>query len=385
MVAVALVELIVAAALVWAGNPMWPVPFAGIFLVLLAGWPPGARRGGKPSYFMRLLLLAPLAALCALAVFVASTWAAYQRTPEQPSHSVGPNAVWARHQWVGEPHTSEDYDALAEELSENRITDVFFHVGPLDGDGSISPEKYPNAADLVKNLRLRHPTVRIQAWIGQITVASGGPLELADKEVRKRIVATSGKFLDLGFNGIHYNVEPLPSGDRDFIDLLSLARALTKARGAVLSIAAEEPDPSGLAGDLARLISSGYHAWHYDYYLELTDYVDQIAVMSYDTGVPVNWVYAAVIRRYTARLITLIGGKVTLFMGIPTYSDQLPAHVSSAENMESALTGIVQGVEGYSDSQLAKFGVAIYAQWTTTPEDWATYRRVWLGDHDGFK
>lgn len=158
---------------------------------------------------------------------------------------------------------------------------------------------------------------------------------------------------------------------------------MTRARGATLSIAAEEPDPSGPGGDLARLVASGYHAWHYDYYLELTNYVDQIAVMSYDTGVPVDWAYAALVRRYTARLITLIGGKVTLFMGVPTYSDQLPAHVAAAENMESALTGILQGVDGYSDSELAKFGVAIYAQWTTTPEDWATYRSVWLGDQGG--
>lgn len=381
----ALVEFIVAAALVWTGNSMWLVPFAGIFLVLLVGWPAKSGRDRGPSYGMRLLLLAPVAALCALAVFVASTWVAYRRMPAQPSHSVGPNAVWARHQWVGEPHSSEEYDGLARELAENRVSDVFFHVGPLEGDGSIPPEKYRNAAALANNLHARYPTVRIQAWIGQITAAAGGPLELADQEVRKRIVATSATFLELGFNGIHYNVEPLPSGDRDFIDLLRLARPVTKARGATLSIAAEEPDPSGPAGDLARVISSAYHAWHYDYYLELTDYVDQIAVMSYDTGVPVNWVYAALVRRYTARLITLLGGKVTLFMGVPTYSDQLPAHMAAVENMESALTGIVQGVDGYTDSQLAKFGVAIYAQWTTTRDDWTTYRRIWLGVQEGSK
>lgn len=364
---------------------MWVVPFAGIFLVLLVGWPSKSGRDRGPAYGMRLLVLTPVAALCALAIFVASTWAAYQRIPTQPSHSVGPNAVWARHQWVGEPHSSEEYDSLASELAENRISDVFFHVGPLEGDGSIPPEKYPNATELVRNLRARYPTLRIQAWIGQITSAAGGPLELADQEVRKRIVATSVAFLDLGFSGIHYNVEPLPSGDRDFIDLLRMARQATKARGATLSIAAEEPDPSGLAGDLARIVSSGYHAWHYDYYLELTNYVDQIAVMSYDTGVPVDWVYAALIRRYTARLVTLIGGKVTLFMGVPTYADQLPAHIAAAENMESALTGIVQGVDGYTDSQLAKFGVAIYAQWTTTSGDWVTYRRIWLGAQEGSK
>lgn len=379
MVALALLELIVAAVLVWTGNSMWSVPFTGIFLVLLAGWPFKSGRNQGCFYGIRLLLLSPVATFCALAIFLGSTWMAYREMPARPSQSVGPNAVWARHQWVGEPHSSEEYDDLGRELAENQISDVFFHVGPLDGDGSISPEKYRNAADLANNLHARYPELRIQAWIGQITVAAGGPLKLADQEVRKRIVTTSAIFLDLGFNGIHYNVEPLPSGDGDFIDLLRLARQLTRARGATLSIAAEEPDPAGPVGDLARFVSSGYHAWRYEYYLELTDYVDQIAVMSYDTGVPANWIYAALMRRYTARLITLLGGKVTLFMGVPTYSDQPPAHIAAAENMESALTGILQGVDGFSESQRTTFGVAIYAQWTTTAEDWATYRRVWLG------
>lgn len=364
---------------------MWLAPFMGAFALVLVGWPASADRdAGKgsirrgPRYFRRLLLLAPTALALAIAVLVVSTWVAYERLPSDLHYSVGPNAVWARHQWVGESHSAGEYDDLARQLRENKITDVFFHVGPLEGDGSIPVEKYPNAGDLVKNLHGRYPGVRLQAWIGQITAAAGGSLALQDAAVRERIVMSSEKFLELGFDGIHYNVEPLASGDSDFVALLRLARAMTNQRGAVLSIAAEEPDPSGLVGDLARLTSSGYHAWSYEYYLELTNYVDQIAVMSYDTGIPRDWAYAAVIRRYTARLITLIGGKVTLFMGVPTYPDQLPAHRADAENMESALTGILQGVAGYADSELASFGVAIYAQWTTTDDDWTTYRAMWI-------
>lgn len=321
-----------------------------------------------------------MAAITTLVVFVVSLWLPSGRHVDQAHYSNGPNAVWSRHQWVGESHSEAEYDALADELRRNAITDAFFHVGPLEADGTIPAARYPNARELIKNLKARYPKLRPQAWIGQVLPEGGGPLLLSDESVRRQIVETSKTFLDLGFSGIHYNLEPVPSGDQSFVDLLKRARAMTKAAGGILSISAEEPDPSGPAGDIARTLSNGYHAWDYSYYLEVIPLVDQMAVMAYDSGVPFDWLYTALVRRYTARLVTLVGGKVTLFMGVPTYEDRNLGHVPEVENISSSLAGIQQGLEGYSSAELRNFGVAIYAQWTTDEAEWAIYRRTWLGE-----
>ena|SRR6266487_3348641 len=58
---------------------------------------------------------------------------------------------------------------VAETLRAGEISDVFFHVGPLDPDGSISVGRDGNASELLAALGRLAPKVRAQAWIGQVT------------------------------------------------------------------------------------------------------------------------------------------------------------------------------------------------------------------------
>ena len=133
----------------------------------------------------------------------------YRAAPAVMAQSAGPNAVWAAHRWVGEVQPAAAYDRLVGTLRDNRISDVFFHVGPLAADGTIDPVRYPNAGTLVAEIKRRLPGLRLQAWIGQREARGGGPLDLDDDAVRGRIVETARRFLDFGFDGIHYNFEPL--------------------------------------------------------------------------------------------------------------------------------------------------------------------------------
>ena len=41
------------------------------------------------------------------------------------------------------------------------------------------------------------------------------------------------------------------------------------------------------------------------------------------------------------------------------------------------LVGVVSGLRGRAGGTFE--GVALYAEWTTDPEDWAVYERVWRG------
>jgi len=315
----------------------------------------------------------------ALAGFALCLYLSYCYPASKQHASQGQNALWAGHRWVGESHASSEYMRLAHRLEGHGISDVFFHVGPLSAEGRIDQERFRNAMDLVENLKALYPEVRVQAWLGQIEVAGGGPLDLDDDEVRDAIVATATAFLDMGFDGIHYNIEPVSSGDRDFIDLLRRTRSVARVRGKVVSVAADELEPFPGTERIVRLFAKQAGLWNRQYYLEVADSVDQIAVMMYDTALPTDWLYSTLVAWETRNIVELVGHRVIVFMGVPSYEDQRWSFNPKAENVESGLRGIQNGLEGFEGDELRNFGVAIYAEWTTDEEEWALYRREWLG------
>ena len=305
----------------------------------------------------------------------------FDSLPDRMARSGGPNAVWAAHEWVGEPHDAADYDALAEQLQANRITDVFFHVGPLAADGTIDPSLHSNAATLIAELEARLPELRAQAWIGQKEKLGGGPLDLDDASVRSTIVETAGVFLELGFDGIHYNIEPVASGNPDLLALLDDTRPIVDAAGAVLSLAADEIEPYPGARRVLRRFLPEAEFWASDYYEAIGARTDQIAVMMYDTRLPYAWAYSTAVTWVTRIAWHSIGTDTVLFIGVPTYDEATGGFDPEAENLRSALIGIARTMPSDRDSP-RMFGLAIYADWTTDDAEWALWRRHWLGEPD---
>ncbi|MDH3228777.1 MAG: glycoside hydrolase family 18 protein [Alphaproteobacteria bacterium] len=324
-----------------------------------------------------LAVSAALAVLCAL--LLVSAYAVYTLAPAGPQSSGGPNAVWAAHKWVGDFHSVETYDALAADLQRNGITDVYFHVGPLDGDGLIPRAKYRNAPALLAAMRIRDPAIRLHAWIGQVERRAGGPLDLSDAGVRGNIRRAAEGFLETGFDGIHYNIEPIRSGDRDLLALLDATRAATRAHDALLSMATDELEPFPGAQYLLRPLARRAGLWSPAYYRDVALRLDQIAVMMYDTASPWDWLYGAIVAYETWRLAGIAGPDTTLFMGVPTYEDEHFGFRPEAENMGSGLRGIRIGLHYAGAVGPDHFGAAVYAGWTTKEAEWATWRRQWLG------
>ncbi|GAA4626076.1 hypothetical protein GCM10023196_032810 [Actinoallomurus vinaceus] len=313
------------------------------------------------------------------AIFFAHTWFAWQREP--PVYGGTVNALWARHQWVGETHTEAEYRGLADTLTRNRITDVFFHVGPLAGDGEIPPSRYAHARELLAALRRLAPGVRAQAYVGQVERSGGGPLDLRAAATRARILEADRALLDLGFAGIHYDIEPIFPDDRNFLDLLTRTRELTRARGRLLSAALEQPTLADWAQPLFRLMLPRGKD-HYPprpttaYLRAVADRVDQVAIMTYDSEAPTRALAGWHFAHHTERVLSLIGDRVTVFMGVPTYRSPTPW----AEDLPTALRGVRQGVAGLRRPPRRPYGVAVYADWTTDPREWAAYRAGWLGE-----
>jgi hypothetical protein len=250
------------------------------------------RAGRVLRRLLRTAMWAGAVLAVVLAVAVASTWVWWRAEPSARQGSRGVNGLWARHQWVGEAYGEREYRALADTLRRGEISDVFFHVGPLDPDGSIPPGRHPHARELLAALDRLAPRVRVQAWIGQVTRRGGGPLDLGRAEVRDRIVGTARSLLDLGFDGIHYDIEPVYPDDGRFLELLDRTRELTGPRGGVLSVSLEQLE---LVNGLQRVAATLLPGVHYPprpsrAFLErVAGRVDQVAIMAYDTLLPADW------------------------------------------------------------------------------------------------
>lgn len=303
------------------------------------------------------------------ALLFVQNWVWWQGDPQ--AHGTATNALWARHQWVGEAHTEAEYEAFAALLRQNKISDVFFHAGPLEADGSVPAQKYAHAKELTEAMRRLAPGVRTQAYLGQTREhGDDGILRLDESAVRDRIVETGRTLVGLGFDGIHYDIEPVFPNDEAFLDLLVRTRPVTK----LLSVSVEQPT---IVDELSPVLREfpGYPARPTSSYLKkLAARVDQVAIMTYDTEQPTQAMVGRHFAWHTTHVLELIGDQVTVFMGVPTYT---PETAGWAENLPTALRGVRLGIDALPRQPLRPYGVAIYPEWTTSPREWTEYQAGW--------
>ena len=334
---------------------------------------------------VRLLLRALLAGVgaCVLlvALFIGSVWLWWQRDPSDAQRSRGVNALWAAHTWVGDPHTEAEYREFAERMRRHEISDVMFHAGPFAGDGTVPPHLYAYADDLLAAMDRYAPEVRTQAYLGQIEDRGGGILDLDDSETRGNILATAESFLDLGFDGIHYDIEPIFPGDESFLEIVRRTRALTHPRGGVTSVALEQAEfpPGGSA--VIGLFDRDYHDPDSDFLRDVAAHADQVAIMTYDSSLPLDWLFGAYVAWQTEHIVEAIGADATVFIGVPTYDEGTRGRFYSwAEHIRSGIRGVRKGLDRVADEKTQDVGIAIFAEWTTTDDEWAAYYDAWIGD-----
>jgi hypothetical protein len=335
----------------------------------------------------RVGLVVAIAAFVLLSVSSFTFWRLGATVTNYPgSHfNQGNNAVWLEHTWVGDTHSSADFDALAAQLEHEQIHYVFAHVGPMRSDGSIPESLAPEAAILTAELHARLPQIKVLAWIGQLETASGGPdnstVNLGKSQVRSGIVQTALHFVqDVGFDGIHYDIEPITNNNSRFLDLLDETRkALPQA--AIISISAQKWAPNAHIADWAYGLGKADAWWTTYYFAKVAQYVDQLVVLAYNTAMPTASLYSLAVKQETANVLDAVRALKNppeVLIGVPTYGGDSFWFHASAENMSSAVQGVVDGLN--SNRATSPFvGIAVYRLATTDTSDWEIYDHLWLG------
>jgi Glycosyl hydrolases family 18 len=292
------------------------------------------------------------------------------------------NAIWIAHTWVGDYHTDDEYITLCDRLIREQILYVYVHVGPLDSDGTIPLARAYYADRFVQFVNSYAPQLLFYAWVGQIYGPRTDQIDLEQPQVREQVALTSAHFVtQIGFYGVHYDIEPVPNNDNHFLDLLDATRRIIGVNSHI-SVATPNWIPLARAADGIELVTGRENVWWTTYYyLKVSQYVDQIVVMLYNTGMPTAPMYQMLVEQETAHILRAVergSASAEVVIGIPTFVAQSRAFHSSAENMRTGLNGVISGLN-YGTYHTAFAGVAIYPEWLTTANDWATYDHLWLG------
>jgi hypothetical protein len=328
----------------------------------------------------KVLLVAVLAFVLVipvpLGVLAVSLRLEYTGDASVEARTRGKDAVWLGHAWVDGRKSREDVTALAALLKDTGVRDLYVHTGPLEHDGTLPLAKVsPKARWFTDAVHKAMPGIRVQAWLGDVLQPEKKPgMDLEDPAVRERVTTTSTQVLDQGFDGIHFDVEPVWSGSKGFLALLDQVHAMTAARDVPLSVATAQISPApGL--DMATITLTGHGKWwSQDYFAEVARRVEQVAVMSYDTAMPTESLYGGYVARQTELALEVTPPNVDLLMGLPAYWESNPSHWGHAETVEAAVRGarLALGKSGRGN-----FGLALYVDFTATPENWAAYREGW--------
>ncbi len=320
--------------------------------------------------------MAHLLVACLLVVVVGWVTLAAQAVgaPATAARSGGYDAEWLGHAWVDGRKTDRDVRSLAGQLRGTGIHDLFVHAGPFHDDGTLDPARRPRARWLVAALHEALPGVRVQAWLGDLV--GPGHLDLDSAATRARVLAADRLVLADGFDGIHYDFEPVRDGEPGLLRMLEATRTLTHSRHVLLSVSAIHLEPlAGLRQPLS-LLPGHPCLWSAHYLHEVALRVDQVAVMAYDTGLYTQPAYAGYVHRQTLVALAAVPARVQLFIGTPAYHDENHTHHRRAETVAASLRGVRLAVTDRPPRHRL-FGVAVYVDFAATDRDWSSYRAAW--------
>lgn len=352
----------------------------------------------------RIRLLTTILLLLTTGTALGLAYGSYRQYPLRavvpPPASLQQNAVWLGHRWFSGMFTEAELAELVERAERNHFAYLFVHSGPLDQSGRVVDIQGPGTVRLRAAFTVAGLPVRILAWLGGKNAEFGPGLDLNNPSTRHAIVETIAAILAQNpMDGVHLDIEPIRSGDREFLLLLEEVRKGALSSGQMLSVATYQLRPAWIP---AFVLPAMYTP---EYMGEVARRVDQIAVMTYDTAMPLPGLYQRWVEGQVRRIVPVVKQAVagksrpgespdsipalpetfSLLFGVPSYEERRFGHWPSAENVAAGSQALVaafadlgrEGPGNHDDRTTVDLGYALYAEWTTDATEWAALEHLW--------
>jgi hypothetical protein len=301
-----------------------------------------------------------------------------------------PNALWVGTEWTYDERTDEEVAAFAQQLREHRIGTIYAWVSWLNGENQwagnsdgLRPfsDRQSSVLRFVSQIQAVYPELTLYGWIGLPVTGVGIEYRLNDTAVQDEMAKFSQRVVtEFGFDGVFLNIEPVWNNNSlDFIQMLNRVR-LEIGDEALIAVAIP-PDwtPVGVNIPQPTTIVPGT-VWETRFKQQVALLTDEMAVMAYNSGLnsPFDYIpWTAYQVQVYAEAVAEINGGADVLIGIPSYDDDLPGHIASVENVSSALSGVLQGVQQAGDAASVVRGVAIYMGTFTDDTEWLQFKQGW--------
>lgn len=293
-----------------------------------------------------------------------------------------PNALWLGTEWTYEQRTDEEIAALVQNLRDRKIGTVYAWVSYLQFDGTWrAQDQFENVKSFAERFKAAYPESLLVGWVSlPTTQADRVTKRINDVGLQEEVANFSKRVVDeFGFEGVFLNAEPVWDGDQDFLALLRAVRATIGLETPLSAAIPPDWSPSNSNIPLPPLIEPGTE-WAKSYKQSVALLVDHMAVMAYQSGLSTPADYAQWVAyqvRAFAQAVAELNIETGLLIGIPTFDAEPPGHDPFVENINSAVQGIRLGLQQAGDAARFVEGVAVYADWTTTDDEWSEYQQFW--------
>ena len=114
--------------------------------------------------------------------------------------------------------------------------------------------------------------------------------------------------------------------------------------------------------------------WTPEYIRKLSQHVDQMVFMNYDSGLKSEKLYMALQSRWIGQILESTQGTEVL-IGLPAYEDAwAPWHDPDVEHLRSSLAGLHAGLQAHSRPPSHYRGVSLYSDWEMEESEWQHLR-----------
>lgn len=302
------------------------------------------------------------------------------------------NAVWAGSLFLRgfdpttrEKLTDEKLQQLSERLRANGVRYVYLFAGPYGSDGKLPDYAFSKSAcESLAFLKKMNPSLKVLSWIGGI---EGKTVHVEKQDwVETSVGETAKLMVALPFDGVHIDLEsvvfpkrsapnvPFDQYDRQWVQFHKRLR---------------EKLPSAFISTTVVSTAPGARPWKHKHQvsdvMEVSRVVNQVSFMFYDTHLETAKSYRDGMQSQLEQIQEMkraLKEKAPEFLfGLGTFQStkSLRGYRDIRfENVATTLTTLNELVARSSFPGRLIDGLAIYADWTTQPKDWARIQTHWM-------
>lgn len=194
------------------------------------------------------------------------------------------------------------------------------------------------------------------------TVVHTSETDISDPEFRNNYIQGHKELIEMGYDGILVDIEPIPFEQRDsFVSLLHKLRE-ELPQGSILTV---------YSSHVTQRLSNNVWEWDLEFYRKVAEAVDIVSAPAYDTDFTSKEAYQEHLKEQVELLNEF--DDTQFLIAIPT-------HKPAPETSASALEAIFEELDNHSDNNI--IGITVFAEWTATQEDWEQVEKYVKGGRE---